>query len=76
MVTKGKYWSHDEYVMAFSFPPRDNEENTRSKTSRKTVKNTAATKIHKPFSSYRRAAITATTKTAAWITSLNPAGTK
>ncbi len=45
-------------------------------TSCKTAKKIAATKIHKPFSLYRRAAITATTKTAAWMTRLNPTGAK
>ena len=62
--------------MALSCPALINEEDTRPMTSWNTAKKTAATKIHKPFSLYRRAAITAITRTAAWMASLNPAGTR
>ena len=76
MVTQGTYSSHAEYPIVLSCPALINEEHTRPMTSCKTAKKAATTKIHKPFSLYRRAAITANTKTAAWMANLNPTGTR
>ena len=74
MVTQGTYWSQAELLMALSCPALIDEEDIRPITSCKTAKKAAATKIHKPFSLYRRAAITATTRMAASMSNLNSTG--
>lgn len=76
VVTQGTYWSHAEYVMVLSCPALISEEDTRPMASWKTAKKIAATKIHKPISLHRRAAITAITKTAASMASRSPTGTR